>query len=282
MNRTLYVTDLDGTLMRDDKTISPETIRILNAFIDQGMLFTCATARSANSACKITRDIRFPLPIIVRNGTMLADVSSQNRTEILQFTHEEVSAVRQCIAGESVPGFVTSYIHGNEEILYRKGASNKGFDHYLANHADDKRLRAVSTEEELYQGAPCYFTFIAERSDLEPLYKRVNSCDQCSCIFQKDKYRGEYWLEIFPKGATKANAILRLKQKYGCEKLVVFGDSLNDISMFQIADEAYAMENADEELKTIATGIIGDNNSDSVAEWLKTHIHNSAPSCSLL
>ena len=260
MNKTLYVTDLDGTLMRDDKTISPETIRILNAFIDQGMLFTCATARSANSACKITRDIRFPLPIIVRNGTMLADVSSQNRTEILQFTHEEVSAVRQCIAGESVLGFVTSYIHGNEEILYRKGASNKGFDHYLANHADDKRLRAVSTEEELYQGAPCYFTFIAERSDLEPLYKRVNSCDQCSCIFQKDKYRGEYWLEIFPKGATKAN----------------------DISMFQIADEAYAMENADEELKTIATGIIGDNNSDSVAEWLKTHIHNSAPSCSLL
>lgn len=36
MNKTLYVTDLDGTLMRDDKTISPETIRILNAFIDQG------------------------------------------------------------------------------------------------------------------------------------------------------------------------------------------------------------------------------------------------------
>ncbi len=44
------------------------------------------------------------------------------------------------------------------------------------------------------------------------------------------------------------------------------------ISMFQIADESYAVENAAAELKAIATGVIGDNNSDSVAEWLKKHV----------
>ena len=51
----------------------------------------------------------------------------------------------------------------------------------------------------------------------------------------------------------------------------MFGDSLNDISMFQIADEAYAVANAEVSLKAIATGIIGDNNSDSVAKWLQMY-----------
>ena len=42
--------------------------------------------------------------------------------------------------------------------------------------------------------------------------------------------------------------------------------SLSDL--FEIADEAYAVSNADEDLKKIATGVIGDNNEDAVAKWL--------------
>ena len=59
-----------------------------------------------------------------------------------------------------------------------------------------------------------------------------------------------------------------MQKKCGCERVVVFGDSLNDISMFQIADEAYAVANAVEGLKKVATGVIGDNNADGVAKWL--------------
>ncbi len=270
MKKTLYVTDLDGTLMRDDKTISAETIHILNDYIGKGMLFTCATARSVSSASRITSDIRFQLPLIVRNGTMLADINSQKMESVI-FTPEELASVRQCIAEETVPGFITTFANGNEEKLYRKGVSNLGFDAYLANHSNDNRLRAVKTEDELYIGDVCYFTYIGERDKLEPLYERIKKCNQCAHNFQKDNYREEYWLEIFPREATKAKAIQKIMQKYQCERLVVFGDSLNDISMFQIADEAYAVANAEVSLKAIATGIIGDNNSDSVAKWLQMY-----------
>lgn len=54
-----------------------------------------------------------------------------------------------------------------------------------------------------------------------------------------------------------------------CEKLVVFGDGKNDIDMFQLADEGYAVQNAVDELKSIATGIIENNDSDGVAKWLE-------------
>ena len=52
---------------------------------------------------------------------------------------------------------------------------------------------------------------------------------------------------------------------------MVFGDGTNDIDMFQMADECYAVENAADELKKIATGIIGKNDDDAVARWLEEH-----------
>lgn len=69
--------------------------------------------------------------------------------------------------------------------------------------------------------------------------------------------------------ASKAQAALQLKQKLECDRLVVFGDGKNDIDMFKIADEAYAVKNAVSELKAVATGIIGSNENDGVAKYLQ-------------
>ena len=46
----------------------------------------------------------------------------------------------------------------------------------------------------------------------------------------------------------------------------MFGDRKNDLDMFRFADEAYAVQNADEELKAVATEIIGCNDEDGVAK----------------
>ena len=72
-----------------------------------------------------------------------------------------------------------------------------------------------------------------------------------------------------PRKATKYNAILKLKELLDCDKVISFGDSINDIPMFKISDECYAVANAADSLKEIATGVILDNNSDSVAKWLE-------------
>jgi len=72
-----------------------------------------------------------------------------------------------------------------------------------------------------------------------------------------------------PKKATKGNAILTLKEKLNCDKIISFGDAINDIPMFKISDESYAVENAVDELKKHATGIILSNEKDGVAHWLE-------------
>lgn len=268
--KTLYVTDLDGTLMRDDKIISNESAVILNRLLAQGIYLTYATARSLNSASEITKNISFHLPVIIRNGTILADPLSMREMEISMFG-EELQHIRQAIAGTAIPGFATAYFGSNEIKLCLAGRTNEGFQDYLQNHSTDRRIQMVDTEDKLYEGKTCYFTFIAPKNELQPLYERVKHIEGINCVFQQDKYRPEYWLELCPGNATKASAIQRVKQLCGCQKVIVFGDSTNDIPMFHMADEAYATKNAIEELKEIATGIIESNNSDGVAKWLEAH-----------
>lgn len=268
--KTLYVTDLDGTLMRDDKTISEESVAILNHLLSQGMCITYATARSLSSASIITKDISFYLPVIIRNGTILANPQSKREIEISMFG-EELQYIRQILANNRIPGFATTYLDEQEVKLYLANRMNDGFRDYLHNHSNDKRLRMVDTEDKLYEGKTCYFTFIAPKEELQPLYECLKRIKEINCVFQQDKYRSEYWLELCPQNATKATAIQRVKELCGCQRVIVFGDSVNDIPMFRMADEAYATENAIDELKSIATETIGDNNSDGVTKWLRAN-----------
>ena len=82
-------------------------------------------------------------------------------------------------------------------------------------------------------------------------------------------------MEICPRNCTKAKAVLKMKERYGFGKAAVFGDSVNDLSMFRAADEAYAVSNALEELKAAATAVIGSNEEDAVAKFLKNRADSS-------
>lgn len=72
-DRILYVSDLDGTLMKNDETLSPDTVQIINELVEKGLSFTYATARSIESARTITGGLNLKLPVITRNGAVLAD-----------------------------------------------------------------------------------------------------------------------------------------------------------------------------------------------------------------
>lgn len=61
-----------------------------------------------------------------------------------------------------------------------------------------------------------------------------------------------------PKEATKARAIEKLKALWGCDRVVSFGDAINDLPMFRVSDECYAVANAVPECKQAATGVIGE------------------------
>ena len=226
--KTLYVSDLDGTLLRKNETLSPYTIKTINALTSSGMLFSYATARSLNTAKKVTEGLNTHFPLIIYNGAFVKDNITEEILIANYFEEDIYDVLRDLFAHEIYP------------IIYS----------YQNNIGD------------LF-----YITCIDKPEKLEPFYYKYKN--KYHVVYQEDIYTGEQWLEIMPQKASKAQAALQLKQKLECDRLVVFGDGKNDIDMFEIADEAYAVENAVSELKAVATGIIGSNENDGVAKYLQ-------------
>ena len=69
----LYVSDLDGTLLRSNEVISEYTNQVINSLVDKGKLFSYATARSLITAKKVTSGIKAKIPLIVYNGAFVFD-----------------------------------------------------------------------------------------------------------------------------------------------------------------------------------------------------------------
>ena len=83
-------------------------------------------------------------------------------------------------------------------------------------------------------------------------------------------YNKDYaWIDIHHSAASKGSALGMLKQPLGVERFICFGDSDNDLSMFEIADEAYAPANALPEIKERATEVIEHHNDDGIARFLR-------------
>lgn len=266
--KILYVSDLDGTLMHKDLKISDFSVKTINALVGKGVAFTYATARSISSAGTITKELKLKLPVITRNGAVLADNNTGKIIEKALFTEKEVEMLKDMLPELPKTGFVSCYFGDDMKKVFAGSLHTAELQGYLDYYKDDPSVATVSDLSEMFMGNPGYVTIIGDKDEIEPLYIRTREYKGWECLFQKDIYRDEYWLEIAPRNSTKAKSILKLKEEYGFDKLVVFGDSVNDIPMFKIADEAYAVSNAVDELKALATGIIGNNEEDAVAVYL--------------
>ena len=266
--KTLYVSDLDGTLLRSDVSTSDYTNQTINRLARQGMLFSYATARSYSTSAKVTRGLDAHIPLIVYNGAMIVD-NVTGEILLSNFFGSDAHAVLDDLLAHGVVPIVYAFVDGVERFSYVPARSSRGVLDFVASRRGDRRDNPVNSTEDLYRGDIFYFACIGEEEKLEPLERKYR--DVYHTVYQKDIYSGEQWLEIMPLAASKSNAIRQLREKLGCDWLVVFGDGKNDVAMFELADEGYAVSNAAPELKAVATAVIGSNDEDAVAHWLSEH-----------
>lgn len=264
--KTLYVSDLDGTLLRSDETISKYTSDVINKLTAKGMLFSYATARSYVTSKKVTKGLDAKIPLIVYNGAFVID-NVTGQVLIANYFGQDVKDILDELIANDIHPIVYAYIDGVEKFSYVEDKCTRGMTTFLNTRKGDKRTNILTDVNELYNGDIFYITCIDEKEKLKPLYDKYK--DKYHCVYDLDIYSKEQWLEIMPAATSKSNAISQLKEFLECDRLVVFGDGKNDVDMFEIADEAYAVENAVDELKYIATKTIGGNNEDGVAKWLE-------------
>ncbi len=269
IDRTLYVSDLDGTLLNTKSRMSSFSLVTINELSEDGMLITYATARSLVSAASVTEGLRIKIPMIGYNGAFIFQPETGVILSKEDFTSEEREKVREVLISHGISPMVYSFVNGVEKVSWIPEFENEGVRRYLSVRKGDRRFRAVNDNSALYEGEVFYYTCIGEKEELMEVYKIFSEDSRYRCTLQQELYRPEYWCEIMPARATKSNAIKRLKEMLGCSRVVSFGDAINDIPMFEISDECYAVANAVPELKKIATAIIDSNDDDGVAVFLK-------------
>ena len=271
---TLFVSDLDGTLLRNDATLSEYSRQVLRDLIADGLKFTVASARSVVSIGMMLGGLRLNLPVVEMNGAFLSDLETGR--------HEVINSLEEAVARdicELLPAFgcvpFISTFNGKEDCVYYRDIVNEGMRWYLEDRLSKRDPRWRRTDDlfaTLKEDVVC-LTIIGERSAIGELHQAVLERHREAVVthyFENQYSPGWYWLTIHHQRATKDRAIRLLMETYGLadHKLVVFGDQENDLDMFRTADHAVAVANAIPELKAHASEIIGSNEEDSVARYL--------------
>lgn len=179
---TLYVSDLDGTLLNSNQTLSPFTIQTINQLVSDGMLFSYATARSYQTAKKVTQGLQAPFPLIVYNGACVRDNVSG---EIL-LSHcfqEDIHLLLDHFLNNHLYPIVYAFIDGEEKFSFIPEKCTPGMLEFIESRKGDPRIRIIHHPKDFYVGQIFYVTLIDETDKLKPFYEYYQK--QYHCLFQK-------------------------------------------------------------------------------------------------
>jgi hypothetical protein len=275
IEKTLFVSDLDHTLLRSDESLSDRTTTVVNRLIARGGLFTYATARSYTSALRVTSNLQLALPVVAYGGAAMFTPPSDVPAEVAHLPSETVLAIQDLTASHSdVEPIFYNIVEGRDRIHWRGAHATPYVDWYISTRLGDPRLLPVSGWRDADPATAFYCTMLGSGDALRELRESLGSWfGECFVTLGPDKYeQDQHWLEIVAADGTKARAIQRLKARVGADRVVVFGDNHNDVPMFGAADEGYAVSNAVPELLDVATDVLASNDEDAVAAWLETNV----------
>ncbi|GAB3841179.1 HAD hydrolase family protein [Dactylosporangium cerinum] len=265
----LLVSDLDGTLLRPDETLSAFTVGVINDYIADGGLFTYATARSYASAARVTAPLRLRLPVMTYGGAIVVDPVTGRARQARFLPAALVEEMFRLTDGSRlVQPIVYAIREGRDRACWLADRVTPGVANYLRTRSGDPRLLPLSARADIDVAAVFYVSLIGDRQPLQELFEQLPAApDGCHFVLAEDIYAaGQWWLEL--TACTKAAAVAALKAEVVAATVTCFGDQLNDLPMFAVADTALAVANAAPEVRAAATRVIGANTDDGVARWI--------------
>lgn len=269
--KTLYISDLDGTLLNTKSVLSDFTKETLNSLTKQGMMFSVATARTTATVMKIFSGVNLSLPVILMSGALTYDTINKKYINAKYLNKDLSSKVLAILEQNQLSAFVytleDNYLHAFHKKLsspftqkFREDRLNSGYKSF--HEVDNYNMLSDRITPVLIMVMDDFEKISKANGAIEELKGITTYCYRD--IF--DKSLG--YLEVYAENTSKAQAIEELSSSLAVDRLVVFGDNLNDLPMFHIADEAYAVNNAFPEVKAAATATIGANYEDGVPRFL--------------
>lgn len=271
--RTLYVSDMDGTLLNQSSALSETTIKELNSLIERGAMFTVATARTPATVVGLMKQVNANLPFIVMAGCAMWDNKKKEYTSARTICRNDIQKFINIFERHDNNPFLY-YKHGNQIIVRHNTNLSKEEHEFIDPRVTGPLKKLITTDNLSADDSADDLMLIFSMGKFRDLRAIADDIDRegISCTYNcyHDIFNDELgFIDIYTHGTTKAEAIKELATKVGAERIVVFGDNLNDIPMMRIADHSVAVENAYDEVKAASDEVIGTNIDDSVAKWIE-------------
>ncbi len=272
--RELYISDLDGTLLSPQSEISPYTRGVLIEALQKGLQFSVASARSYFSIRQLFQGIPLNLPVIANNGAVL-------------FSAEGVCLFRFCIKDETLEKLYTLIkaleltpllsVEDDQSVLYYASDCSPNIARYMKikQASGDPRLTEISDVYAIKKGI-ITLTLLDDEATMGRAFEVFQSAGFTNLNFYRmplPDIDGLYTLTVISAEADKGKTLGRLRKHLnGDLHITVFGDHLNDLTLFEEADTKIAVANAEETLKLMADLCILSNEEDGVAHYIKARL----------
>ena len=269
--KSIYITDLDHTFLRNDLSLSPFTQEIWNSLANHSIL-SIATARTYKKTQQFLKGIHVNAPMILLDGALIATMDK--KIIDTKFINKEVADTIIDEGGKfGIYPFVLALgdKNLNEAFLY-SSTLNEHQKEVLTRYSKDDNLveqKNIRAMDENFK-----IVYMGEEQLLRKLALHLEGIfgDSLKFILAPEAYVGCYFLTVLHKDADKSHGIKSVSEyvNFDLSLLTVFGDNFNDIGMFELAGVAVAVANAQEEVKRLADIILPHtNDEDAVANYLK-------------
>ena len=266
----LVVFDLDGTLLNRKSVISDYTSKTLQLLTERDIAYTVATGRTLHGARAILEGHTFPLPQAYKNGVMMWHPQSGHFSSSATLTpHELDNLVRACL-NQGLTPFVFTLDRHDKSAVYHPPLLTDIERELIRSIGIAEPVKAHPLDELPADATITHVNSIGESAAIEAVLRSVDDephlVAYSGIALEDEQWR---WLDVHHSDASKGGAIEVMKRLLGLERVICFGDSDNDLSMFAVADESYAPENANDSIKSAATAVIGHHDEEGIARFLR-------------
>lgn len=261
--------DLDGTLLNDTSEISAFTRETLFLLNEKDIAYTVATGRTMLSAKSILEGHDFDLPQIYNNGVTIWDPKIEQLTLENLLENSEISA----IVGVGVSQGITPFVHAidnHHHYIYHAPPRHEIEKVLIEKHYSHTDAKLLPLDSLPADSQVTNISMIGSGEIVDAMWREINAQSNLVAYsgpaLEGNQYR---WMDVHHCLASKGSAVTNLKNQLQATNIICFGDSDNDLSMFALADESYAPQNAKNGIKESASAVIGHNHEDGIAHFLR-------------
>jgi hypothetical protein len=266
----LIVFDLDGTLLNSKSGVSEHTRETLQQLSQRGIAYTVATGRTLHAARDLLEGHGFKLPHIYKNGVVIWQPDNDQYSHSNLLTNPEIQQVVAAFMDQSVTPFIFTVEPGNRHAVYHPPMQADAERRLAEMFARDRGLQVLPVARMAADAAITNISALGPRAAIEAVEELVRGVEHL-VAYAGTALEGEdlHWVDIHHSAASKGGAVAQLKVDLGVSRVICFGDSDNDLSMFALADESYAPSNARDAVKAAATAVIGHHDEDGISQFLR-------------